>query len=69
MRNDPRYYDCPSCERSGWHSPVREISRDRFGRILYKCTDCGAQVTESLLRTAHRWRLMHTRTSHAQVRL
>lgn len=65
--NDVHYYDCPSCEQSGWHSQVREISRDGFGRILYKCEDCGAQVTESVLRTAQRWRLVHTRTNHTHV--
>ena len=65
--DDPHYYDCRSCEQSGWHSQVREIFRDGFGRTLY--TDCGAQVIESLLQTAHRWRLMHTRINHVHVGL
>jgi transposase-like protein len=65
--DDQHFYTCPSCEQSGWPSQLREISRDGFGRTLYKCEDCGAQVTESLLRTAHRWRLMQRRTSKVHV--
>jgi predicted SprT family Zn-dependent metalloprotease len=59
LADDEHYYDCPSCEERGHRYEVREIARDRFGRMLYQCGNCGAQITESLLRTAHRWRLMH----------
>ncbi len=65
--DDPHYYDCPSCEWSGWRSRVRAICRDGFGRMLYKCGDCDAHVTESALRTAYRWRLIHSRTDQAQA--